>query len=145
MVVKGAQVEAHSRSNLGYLRLSAKHIRTSGSKMITSPYPYPPPTFSLKPSEIKLDQDVRGFLKSWSFIFFLPFKFFISFKPLLLSITFLHVPLLSFEFLYIPFLLTLFTFLSNLISLGLKEKVGGRVGVWGGYYFTTTCSYVLRT
>ena len=77
--------------------------------------------------------------------FFLPFKFFISFKPLLLSITFLYVPLLSFEFLYIPFLLTLFTFLSNLISLGLKEKVGGRVGVWGGYHFTTTCSYVLRT
>ena len=34
---------------------------------------------------------------------------------------------------------------SNLISLGLKEKVGGRVGVWGGYHFTTTCSYVLRT
>ena len=34
---------------------------------------------------------------------------------------------------------------SNLISLGFKEKVGGRVGVWGGYHFTTTCSYVLRT
>ena len=34
---------------------------------------------------------------------------------------------------------------SNLISLGFKEKVGGRVGVWGGYHFTTTCFYVLRT